>query len=443
MMRNKKVWACVGWALLLTLLIVNCFIVFNKDSKIARSYYISDYERIAVGQQRAYVEKQAMIVPREEIRITADAKALAQITARPGQQIAMNEEIAAYKTEEAAQEQSKLQYELNAYESEKMTLEGILMELQMREYEEPYTNFDATEFEDGLSVTLETEISQGSPLVAVANIESKIAEIERKIAILENQISELSFSNVLSSPIDGVIGEVIEENGTITFNIYTDEKNLITYLSEKEWEQVEENQFVELQATLYENHQEIESFEDGETSSLVEEEAPTELLGTVVEKQTIPATASIWYKEMEKVVKLPEPLSFAVRIDLGQSILSKPYASLTKTKIIINEVPSAFRVKKEWLIVKKVNNEANLPEAKTYLYTIGEEGKIQTTAVEVAFEDKGEAILTSTLSNNQIVLNEQVKDELSKAFFPMPAALPSKAVIETLTWEQYLKYLIF
>ncbi|PYF08782.1 efflux RND transporter periplasmic adaptor subunit [Ureibacillus chungkukjangi] len=440
MKSNRKHWIGLGSVLLLVFLTVNCVIIFKEDSKIARSYYITDYERVALEQQRAYIEKEAMLIPHEEIRITADANALSQISVRPGQKISANEEIAAYKTEEATQEQSKIQSEVNAYESELTTLEGILRRLEAQDINDPVTTIDSEQIDDELSITVETEIMQGTPVEAIASIEKQIAEVERNIAILEDRISDLSFSNVLSSPIDGVIGEVIDESGAITFIIYTDQKNLITYVSEQEWEKVAENQSVELDQSIFDTVAEHEGLTNAEdTSSSVEPQV--EILGTIVEKQTIPATSSLWYREMEKVVKLPEPLSFEVRVDLNEEVVNKPYASLTKAKVIINETPSAFRVDKNWVLKKKIADDKETKEA-TFVYAIDVDGKIRSSIVDVAFEDRGEAIL-SGISNGSIVLYDQIKNEPSNAFFPMPFETPSKSTLNELNWKQYAKYIIF
>lgn len=440
MKRTTKIWIGTGSILLLALLIINCIIVFKEDSRIARSYYITDYERVALKQQRAYLNKEAMIIPEEEIRITADANALSQISVRPGQKISVNEEIAAYKTDEATHEQSKLQAELNAYEGELSTLEGILRRLEAQEIDDPITTIDSEQIDDELSITVETEVLQGTPHEAIAAIEKQIAEVERNIDILEDQISELSFSNVLSSPIDGVIGKILEANGTVTFIIYTDEKNLITYISEQEWEKVEENQSVKLNQSLFESEPESDSLTIGEDAGSLEE--AEEVVGAVIEKQTIPATNTLWYKEMEKVVEMPQPLSFEVRIDLNDAVTNKPYASLTKAKIIIHEAPSALRVNKDWLITKQVM-DGEEPREAAFIRSIDEDGKIQTTEVEIAFEDKGDSILTSALTDDQIIFNKQIKNGPSLAFFPMPFELPSKAALKALDWEQYVKYLVF
>ncbi|KGR74511.1 efflux RND transporter periplasmic adaptor subunit [Ureibacillus sinduriensis] len=441
MKRVRAIYIGTG-ILLLAILIMNCIIIFKDNSKIARSYYISEYERVELDQQRGYLEKEAMIVPEEEIRITADANALAQISVRPGQKVSMNEIIASYKTDEIAQEQSKLQSEINAYERELNTLEGILERLEAQGVEDPITSIDSEQVGDELSVTVETEITQGSPFEAIATIQKQMAEVERNMEILQERISELSFSNVLSSPIEGVIGEIVEENGNITFVMYTDEKNLITYISQQEWEQVMENQTVELERSLVDHEGDTLLQTDTEDMNGLEENEDEELLGVVVEKQDIPATDSLWFEEMGKVAEIPEPLSFEVRVDLDSSILNKPYASLTSAKIIINEASNALRVKKDWLVEKKVATDEGTTEVE-YIYSIDEDGKIRTNEVKVAFEDNGETILTSNLINGEIIFHDRVKDELSNAFFPMPSEIPSKAILQQLDWKQYAKYLIF
>jgi len=444
MKRNIKIWIGAGSVLLLALITINLILIYKEDSKIARSYYIKDYERVALVHQKAYLEKDALIVPQEEMRITADANALSQISVRPGQKISMNEEIAAYKTEEATFEQSKLQSEVNAYENELTTLERILRRIETQDINDPITTIDSEQIDDELSITIEAQMTQGSPVEASATIEKQIAEVERTIEILEDRIANLSFSNVLTSPIDGVIGDVIDENGTITFIIYTDEKNLITYVSEKEWEEVEENQSVELDSSIFENDLvDSESFPNTEEETITSnEEVQQDTTGFVIEKQSIPALKTLWYKEMEKVVEMPEPRSFEVRIDLNNSIGNKPYASLTKAKIIVNEAPNAFRVNKDWLITKRITVDAETKKI-SQIHSIGEDGKIQKTEVEIGFDDKGDTIVTSGLPNNRIIFNEQVKNAGSQAFFPMPIEIPSKAILKELDWEQYAKYIIF
>ncbi|HWK24390.1 MAG TPA: hypothetical protein VNS08_15285 [Ureibacillus sp.] len=442
MKRKMKISIGIGSILLLAFLITNCILVFKSDSKIARSYYITNYERVSLDQQRAYLEKEAIIVPKEEIRISADANALAQISVRPGQKIGMNEEIAAYKTEEKTQEQTKLQSEVNAYKRELSTLEGILSRLEAQDYKEPITSIDSEQIDDELAVIVETEMTQGTPLEAIATIEEKIAEVDRNINILNDQISELGISNVLSSPIDGVIGEVNDEAGTVTFVIYTDEKNLITYVSEKEWENVEENQFVELDQSILDDVEVFENIQGEDVNDSNSLENKEESLGIITEKQTIPATNTIWLKEMKKAVEMPKALSFEVRIDIDQPITKKPYASLTNTKIITNEAQNALRVDKDWVIKKEVTQDTETTKG-TYIYSLDEDGNIQTTEVDVAFKEKGEAILTSSLENDQIVFSKQVKEQSTTAFFPMPFELPSKTTIKSLDWKHYLKYMIF
>lgn len=445
MTSKLKVWWLIGSVLLVTILVINIRLVFKEDSKISRVYYISDFERIASKTERAYLEKEAVIAPKEEIHITADAKALSQISVRVGQVIAMNEEIAAYKTDEEAQQQRKYQTERSAYQSELSTLEGILRKLEVQtDLEEPVTTIDSEQLGESLSVTIESQISQGSPTEAIATIESRIAEVERTIEIIDEQISELTFSSVLSSPVDGVIGDIVEENGAVTFIIYPNEQNLITYLSEAEWEQVKEGAFVELDPLLIEEEIEAEETQSNEeienSDELIEDER--ELLGVVVEKQNIPSSESIWFKEMEKVVKLPQPKAFEVRIDIEEPIANKPYASLTKTKIIINEALNAFKVKEESIYTRKILEE---PEEsyEDYIYTLDSDGKIQVTPVILEFKDQGNAIFTGTIADGTIVLNEKARKESSGTFLPMPLEIPSKEVLKALTWEDYVRYIIF
>ncbi|MFL0505046.1 hypothetical protein ACH0B5_04790 [Ureibacillus sp. 179-F W5.1 NHS] len=434
-MRKVKIWWIIGYGLFLSFLILNIRLVFSEDSQISRSYYISEYERATSNTERAYIEKDALIVPKEEIHITANAEALSQISVQPGQKILMDEEIAAYKTEEAAKERKKMEAERMAYERELMTLEEIVAKLEVEEFlDEPTSNFDTEEIGDEFTFTIETQILKESPIEAIAIVESRIAEVQRNIDIIDEQMNELTVSNVLSSPVDGMIGDVIEENGSVTFILYPNDKNLLTYLSEKEWQQINENQNVELDPLLVgENIGQAGGAEELELAA----EGEKELLGVIVEKQNIPAIKSIWYKEMEKVVKLPQPTAYELRIDLDEQIINKPIASLTKAKIIIDEALNAHRLKKEWVHTDNTSNSS----IGEFVYILDEEGKINLSPVHLEFHDHGTTVFTSSIEDGTVILNDKERKLYSRSFFPFPTEWPDKELLSTFTWEDYFKYL--
>lgn len=440
MMQKVKLWWLIVGGLFLSFIILNIRLVFSEDSHISRSYYISEYERAVSKTERAYIEKEAMIVPKEEIHLTADAEALSQISVQPGQKILMDEEIAAYKTEEAAKEKKKMEAERMAYEKELMALEEIVAKLEVEQFsDDPTSTFDTEEINDELTFTIETQILQESPIEAIAIVESRIAEVQRNIDIIDEQMTELTVSNVLASPVDGIIGDVIEENGSVTFVLYPNDKNLLTYLSENEWRKINENQYVELDPLLVskdvEGQQEMD--ENSVTGNTVKGE---ELLGTVLEKQSIPAVESTWYKEIEKVVKLPQPTAYELRIDLDEQIINKPIASMTKAKIIIHEALNAHRVKQEWIHMNNASEDSNSSMGQS-VYIIGEDGKINQVSVHLEFIDHETVVFTSSIEDGTIILNDEKRKLFSNSFFPFPSEWPDKELLKTFTWEDYFKYL--
>lgn len=453
----KQIGIALGIVATIAVISVNGYLLFNEESSFEKSYFINESRRVYADHHVSSIEKDVILAAEEEVHISADAKALSQVVVRAGQSISLNEELATFNSDQIDNEQRKLEIERDAYEKELSTLESVLRTLERdKKLKAPLTKIDSKQIDEDLNVTVQTEIAQSTPTEAIALVEQKIAEVERQLEIAKNRLSELNTSLSLTSPVDGIVADVKEENGTVTFILYSNEKNLVTYITEEEWKEIKEGQRVEI-----ENIEEHFLRDD----MMLEEEEEVPVEGSVIEKQKIPTTNSIWLAEMKD--KLPDSKLFEVRISPFNQFVDTPFTTFTKANIITNESLSAYKVNEHWVmdVKKKVDEgvddvstmdfseEMNVDQSNEnvedqytiehYVYVLGDDGTVRLAQVSIDFTDDNKAIITGEIEDGIVILNEKQKEEASRTFLPATLKLPKKEALKTFTWEDYVRYLVY
>lgn len=482
------------------IIVGNAYTLFEKDSKIERIYYIDQYKQVYAKNNDARIDKKAIVTPLETYTISADAEALASISVKRGQEVMANEELAVYRSDALAEQQSLLQDELAAYESELSQLEDVLSQLESEDNqnEKPSSYINSSQVGNKLDVSIELALQkQTSAAGAVAVVNGYIAETERQIEILNSRLDQMEINRAETSPIDGVIADIIQENGTVTFTIYAKEKSLRAYVVEDEWKKVEENQSAELDVK-------------GQKEKID---------ATVAIKQAIMASGdSIWEQEFAKSTKLPVSTYYELEIVPTNTLTELPYASMADASIIVDEAANSYRVKTAWLKKVKVkkakeateteanveaeqsssdleatvddetemdmettvdnesemdiesttvedttleDNEINQTESnteetnsdaitgqaketkKTYLYSIGYDGRVRFEPVKVAFKDGHESIIVSAVDEGTPILDDTKRTPLYRTFVTMPLENPDWKLLKELSWKEYIRYLLF
>lgn len=183
---------------------------------------------------------------------------------------------------------------------------------------------DSVSVEDiwNLTLSINLGIEQGTPTIeGIAIIQRAIAETERQMELLSSRIAQLSENNMLTSPVEGVVKEIVLEGDSIIFHIQSADKKLVTYVTPKQWQEIEENQFANI--TLFE----------GQDNELT-------MNGTVIEKQQIPARASIAFQEMKKHEKInADETVYEVSILLNEDLSDTPIGTFTTVDITVHEQP--------------------------------------------------------------------------------------------------------
>ncbi len=328
----------------------------------------------------------------------------------------MNDLLATFKTDEVDEELTKLESERTAYETELNDLQNALDQIE-DEYDDsnPKSSINTDQINDRLSVTLKLELAQQNSLsTAVALLNRHIAETNRQIALIEAQITQIESRQGIVSPIDGVVSAVKEEAGALTFEIYSNEKAMYAYLSEKEWQKVQEGQTVDFK---------VKHVKDA-------------LSGIVLDKQMIATDdETFWANELAKSTNLPHPTNYEVVLQQDAPIEEVPFSTTGKASIIVNEAFDSYKVDKSWLATTKRGNKK--------LHIINQDGKIQLIDINVQFNTTQSAIFSDYLDEGTPMLSNVKRNMEAYTFRTLPIEKLHWKQFKELTWKQYVKYIVF
>ncbi len=413
---KARPWTSIGIVVAMLIIGINAYFVFKEDSTVTRSYFIDEFQKAYIGTNTERVNKDTIVAPAETYTITADATKLSAVNVKRGQEVMMNDLLATFKTDEVDEELTKLESERTAYETELNDLQNALDQIE-DEYDDsnPKSSINTDQINDRLSVTLKLELAQQNSLsTAVALLNRHIAETNRQIALIEAQITQIESRQGIVSPIDGVVSAVKEEAGALTFEIYSNEKAMYAYLSEKEWQKVQEGQTVDFK---------VKHVKDA-------------LSGIVLDKQMIATDdETFWANELAKTTNLPHPTNYEVVLQQDAPIEEVPFSTTGKASIIVNEAFDSYKVDKSWLATTKRGNKK--------LHIINQDGKIQLIDINVQFNTTQSAIFSDYLDEGTPMLSNEKRNIEAYTFRTLPIEKLHWKQFKELTWKQYMKYIVF
>ncbi|WP_369382251.1 HlyD family secretion protein [Lysinibacillus fusiformis] len=413
---KARPWTSIGIVVAMLIIGINAYFVFKEDSTVTRSYFIDEFQKAYIGTNTERVNKDTIVAPAETFTITADATKLSAVNVKRGQEVMMNDLLATFKTDEIDEELTKLESERTAYETELNDLQNALDQIE-DEYDDsnPRSSINTDQINDRLSVTLKLELAQQNSLsTAVALLNRHIAETNRQIALIEAQITQIESRQGIVCPIDGVVSAVKEEAGALTFEIYSNEKAMYAYLSEKEWQKVQEGQTVDFK---------VKHVKDA-------------LSGIVLDKQMIATDdETFWANELAKSTNLPHPTNYEVVLQQDAPIEEVPFSTTGKASIIVNEAFDSYKVDKSWLATTKRGNKK--------LHIINQDGKIQLIDINVQFNTTQSAIFSDYLDEGTPMLSNVKRNMEAYTFRTLPIEKLHWKQFKELTWKQYVKYIVF
>ena len=351
------------------IVVVNAYLLLKDNDVILKKYYINDAHFAIAKDHEKILPLDAIVTSSNEHFIAAPVQAVNEVLVTEGQTVNVLSELVVFKQQQTEKEVARLQTERAAYTTELAELEKVFLQLDSMSSEtQPNSSVASDSINDGetLNVNLSVElgIEQGTPTAeGIAIIQRAIAETTRQIELLDSQITQLSEYNLLTSPVEGIVKEIILEGDSIIFNIQSSEKKIIAYVTPKQWQEIELEQITEI--ILFEG-------QDNEFT----------LDGVVSEKQQIPARDSIAFEEMKRHEKINSSETiYEISILPNEDLFDLPVGTLASANITVNQVFDSFGIHEDWLVQKATDED----EETQYVYMLDENGKTTLASVEELF----------------------------------------------------------
>lgn len=265
----------------------------------------------------------------------------------------------------------------------------------------------------------------------------------------------------LISPIDGTITDIKNEAGFVTIELYADEQQYVTFVSDSEWQRLAEGQAATIKANL-----EDEELED-------------EVTGMVVTKHKVPASDSPEYKQIQKLDAYKDRTLYEVAIQTDSMLEPLPFGSFAEANIVLNEELFAYKLPLSWVApppastgdplenavdetidaaeetdavtsdetVDIMLDDATTEDATFYgdenVYTLGYDGRVRLNPIDVSFTTGDSAVTPTDLVEGTVLLNATERSIYAETFLTMPTRKLDLYELKQLTWEDYVKYLLF
>ena len=351
--------------ILLVFVAINSYLLFKDNEIIEKKYYANEALFSSMDTHTKELEKNAVVTTGNEHYIGADVQSIHEILVTKGQSVAAMDELAVLKEDEL----ERINAEIAAYETELNELNNIVSDLESEGgLSSPSTSTDSTSLGDSefwnLDLSIELGIEQNTPTAeGIALIQRQIAETQRQIDILNSLSDQIGMNNALTTPIEGIVQDIVIDGESITFVIQTNPKKVVLYVDADEWKYIAADQ----PATIVIN--------EGEDDELIVD-------GAVIAKQEIPALKSIAYDAMRKHKKIdPDETIYEVSIEPFDFLLDIPVGEFATATIVTNEVPDSHEVPTDWVVKYNVDDVS-----EHHIYTIGYDGLTRLEPVTVEFE---------------------------------------------------------
>ncbi|MER2171487.1 MAG: efflux RND transporter periplasmic adaptor subunit, partial [Psychrobacillus psychrodurans] len=251
-------WLTIGISIVVSTFIgANAILIYSDKSQISRTFYVSEYNVVHENTYAQELEKEAIVVPTNEVTVTIDVEAIDDFVVMEGDPVEEGTDLATMRTDSAEDQRLLWETEQQAFMQEQSELHTIISDLESER-----SRADSSSSGDGqatggtadeivdVNVQVDVNVTQdGNFAHGIAEAKQKLAEVERKLQIVDAQLAQDSSQLSLLSPISGTVSTIEERNGKYFIHLYANEKSVITYVKESEWHDIQEGQLVKNYST--------------------------------------------------------------------------------------------------------------------------------------------------------------------------------------------------
>jgi HlyD family secretion protein len=431
-------WLTIGLSIAISAFIgANAILLFSDKSIILKDVYVHNYERLANDSFEELLPKESLVAPQSMNTIyIKNEDTIKDWLVKEGDVVTVGQELATLNTSTADEQKSLWESEEKALESQLTELNSTVRTLQSDRTKADNSNSSSsngstsdnvTESTDDQTVNVDINVDVGVDVVvsqdgafaqAIAHAQEKIADVNQQLEVVEAQLAQEGAAAVIS-PVDGVVSRIRDTNDRLAIEMYSTEKIMITYAIEEQWQDIQVNDRVRLQA-------------DGMDRSIE---------GTVTEISQVPARDSEYlttYKSLDPKEHANPLAYYEVRIQANEPIENLPFGNNTNAMIIVNEAKQAPSVNTAWLYDRL--------DESAVAYVMSQNGFAAKLPVTIAFDWKTRSVISEGLQAGSIVVYEPKITDYRYApaiFLPMPVDSPSWKSAKAIGWKNYIKYLVF
>ncbi|TKC16969.1 efflux RND transporter periplasmic adaptor subunit [Robertmurraya kyonggiensis] len=238
---NWKKWTVV--TVIVLFVAVNFYLIFKKDSEIARAAYIDEWRKIKEQNLVLSKEKPGVIAPVEEehVYFQNGAGDFEQFLVKEGEEVQTGTALFEYSPKNLEETIDQLEAEITRLESEEDALEDnidnledIVLDLATSEDEESPSN-------EAMIASIDAEIYEKE--LQLSRIEAEIDKYEDLVSISDDGLSSLT----VDSPISGIVKSISHNLQNPVVTITSNDQQVIGLLDEDDMLEIKEG----MSATLY------------------------------------------------------------------------------------------------------------------------------------------------------------------------------------------------
>lgn len=411
-----KKWLVIITSLVLSIFVaVNSYLVFSEESTIAKTKIVKQSFIAEEEDIRQEIEKPSYLAPREIVTLYVnDEEAIEQWLIQEGDTVYAGDELVLLETERIDGQVDAWVAEQSALETQRERIEdtvAMLQEERSSAESEESVNSSLSQLEEELNLEFNVKMDQrGSYAQAIAEAERELASIDRQLNMLDYQIDQSYVRPAIVSPISGVVAHVDRHSNRPTIDIYSEAADLVTYVTEEEWEDLMLGNDVLITYDEFE--------ERGE--------------GTLDRLDTIPAKTSSTLELFEKAFDDEQMQNlYEVRVDPLGTVEEQPYGKRYDVALIGQEATDSVVVPLDYLERESTN--------EGLVYVLNEEGIPTKEMIAIDFILENDAI-TMSLAEGEVVLKDAL--DSTRVGLPLRMTWPEREAWKTFGWKNYVKYFV-
>lgn len=411
---NWKKWSVVGMIALFV--VVNFFLIFKKDSEVARSKYINEWRTVKEQKLVLTKQKEGVVAPAEEenVYFQNGMGDFGEFLVAEGEEIHSGTPLFEYSPKNVDATIKKFEAEITKLENDRDAIKNNISKLEKikGDLSKKKGKDEDTSNKDAIDSTIKAQIFEKES--QLSRVEGEIERLEELVSISEDDLDGLK----VSSTISGVVKKISHDLQNPVMTITSSKQQIRGLLDEEEILEVEEGMKVIITSKTLKN----------------------KLEGTIAKIAVNP--------EQEPQVHANSQYEFVVEFDEEGADANSDIDDATEETEEKEDIPpkvfNGAHVDLK-IITKEVEDARTLPAGTIrngHIYVLKQNGKIEKRKIKTGIIVNEIYEITEDVEVGELVLNNPSNIKNNTAFFtPIEISKVKKKDLQGMRKKEILKYL--